>query len=388
MSTIAPSNGTRPPDTSTATGNGTGSAGTPGSNDTPAPASSARASTARSSVSVWRRRVRGLSGFPMFAGLIVLLTPVAFVNDRFRRWRSSGSDGGVVSLPRVPAADADLEALMRAGRPVIVEGLAESVGVADAADLDALRAIAADGTEPFKVNFHRAEHPYFLYTGDYGAELDHSTQMDLAGFLELMFESDELDPASSDVCVYKLFGTRDLDGAVSRAIATIADGLAGRIARRTEPSASGVWIGSTGVVTPLHHDAWPGLLFQYHGSKRVVMYSPADRPNLYFSSPFDHGSRWSQLPARSSEADGAEFPLAERAVRHEGRLEAGEALFIPPYWSHEVEALAPNISIPFRFNVGAAERLNPGFLRPACEVMHGSYLNRLKRLRRTSSSSA
>ena len=51
----------------------------------------------------------------------------------------------------------------------------------------------------------------------------------------------------------------------------------------------------------------------------------------------------------------------------------GETLFIPPYWSHEVEALEPNVSIPFRFAARPIDHLNPGFLRPAVEVFHRKF---------------
>jgi hypothetical protein len=130
-----------------------------------------------------------------------------------------------------------------------------------------------------------------------------------------------------------------------------------------------VWIGSTGVVTPLHHDAWPGILFQTEGSKRVAMYSPRDRSNLSFRNPLAGTGRWSTLPGRSADADPTDFPRLAHAVRHETRLHAGDALVIPPFWAHEVEALEPNISIPFRFAGSKLTYLNPGFLRPASELL-------------------
>ena len=127
------------------------------------------------------------------------------------------------------------------------------------------------------------------------------------------------------------------------------------------------------MVTPLHHDAWTGILFQMDGSKRVAMYSPTDRANLSFVSPFSPTERWSTLPPRSAEADPDDHPLLAHTTRHEAQLDAGEALFIPPYWPHEVEALESNISIPFRFGTRRVDYVNPGFLRPAVEVFHAKY---------------
>ena len=179
------------------------------------------------------------------------------------------------------------------------------------------------------------------------------------------------------LCVYTLFGSADLGGAVGRMIDRIADGLGDEAPWPTARQASGIWIGSRGVVTPLHHDAWPGLLFQTHGSKRVTMFSPSDRTNLYFSPPTKVGSRWSRLPGRSADADPEEFPRIRRVARHEGELRAGDTLYIPPFWSHEIEALDANISIPFRFRVIPGDHLNPGYLRPAYEVFHGKYVRPL-----------
>jgi hypothetical protein len=110
------------------------------------------------------------------------------------------------------------------------------------------------------------------------------------------------------------------------------------------------------------------------GSKRVLMFPPSERPNLYFTSPLAATDRWSTLPARSDDADPSEFPLYARAHRYEGQLEAGDVLFIPAFWSHEIEALEPNISIPYRFGTRPADQLNPGFLRPAYEIFHRKFV--------------
>ena len=128
-------------------------------------------------------------------------------------------------------------------------------------------------------------------------------------------------------------------------------------------------IGSAGVVTPLHHDAWPGLLFQTHGRKRVAMYAPSDRSNLSFRTPLRGAGRWSDLPARSSEAPLDRFPRLRHVTRLEAELRPGDALYIPPFWAHEMEALEPNISVPFRFATFRRSHLNPGFLRPASELV-------------------
>ena len=302
----------------------------------------------------------------MFGALVVVLVPIWAGHRLLSEVRTRRRSGTTTTIPRVDARDITLDELIRSRRPVIIEGLVEQLDLPLVPDLDGLRSLAAGRTDAFGVTSHRGDAPYFLYVGDYGAEAVSTTQMNLAEFLDFMFDDVGRDP---DTCTYRLFGIADLDHEVGRIIDSMADGLSKLTDRRAERKASGIWIGSKGVTTPLHHDAWTGLLFQFTGSKRVLMFPPEDRTNIYFTSPFAATDRWSKLPGRSDDADPEEYPRFAGASRHEGRLEAGDVLFIPPFWAHEVEALEANISIPFRFGTRPVDHVNPGFLRPANEVL-------------------
>ncbi len=280
-------------------------------------------------------------------------------------------EGSRTPIPRVAATDVDLDEVIAGNRPVVISGLIERLDLPLVPDLDGLRELAHRNSSVFKVRSHSAHAPYFLYVGDYGAELTGTEDMTLASFLDSMFG----DPTKrDDTCVYRLFGVNDLDGDIGGIIDSMSEGLATLTDRRPDRSASGIWIGSSGVVTPLHHDAWTGLLFQMTGSKRVLMFPPTERPNLYFTSPFAAKDRWSMLPGRSDDADAADFPRFARAQGFEAQLDAGDVLFIPAFWSHEIEALEANISIPFRFGTRTIDQLNPGFLRPAYEVYRRKYV--------------
>lgn len=303
-------------------------------------------------------------------GLIALLWPLWVAQLAISRLRTSRRTPAPLEIPRVDIAETDLRTLMQRRTPVIIRGLTDSLDLELLPDLEGLRRMAGDGPTPFHVKTHRDHSPYFLYRGDYGAELDHTADMDLDEFVTFMFDGEQ----APGTCTYRLFSVGDLDGRVG----AIVDDISRRLAERTDATpdrqASGLWIGSRGVVTPLHHDAWTGLLFQFHGSKRIRMFSPTDRANLYFSSPREPRDVWSRLPGRSADADPVEFPLFARATPHEGTLVAGEVLFIPPYWSHEIEALEANISIPFRFTTTVREYLDPGFLVPAMEVFDSKFV--------------
>ena len=304
------------------------------------------------------------------SGLIALLLPLWVAQLAISRIRTARRKPTPVDTPRVDIAETDLQTLIRQRTPVIITGLTEGLDLELLPDLDGLLRLAEDDPGEFRVKTHRDHSPFFLYRGDYGAELDHARTMRLDEFVDFMFAAEQ----APGTCTYRLFSVSDLDGRVGDIVDDISDQLAERTDLTPDRQASGLWIGSRGVVTPLHHDAWTGLLFQFHGAKRIRMYSPTDRVNLYFSSPFEPRSVWSRLPGRSAETDVNEFPRFARATPWDGQLEAGEVLFIPPYWSHEIEALEANISMPFRFTTSLREQLDPGFLIPAIEVFDSKFI--------------
>ncbi len=317
-----------------------------------------------------RRRLSGVAAGIAITGLVAVLIPIWAIHDLISRVRATRRTGSTQSIPRVSAGEVDLRTVMGDNRPVIISGLIDALDLQLTPDVQGLRRLAAHEPDAFRVQSFKRRAPYFLYVGDYGAELTTTSQMTLAQFLDFMF----VDEPGPDTCTYRLFSVADLNGAIGTIIDDISNQLTPLVDRQPDRQASGIWIGSTGVVTPLHHDAWTGLLFQLSGTKRVLMFAPSDRPNLYFNSPFAATQRWSRLPGRSDEADLETFPRFRRTRRFEGRLEQGDVLFIPPFWSHEIEALEPNISIPFRFSSRPVDHLNPGFLRPSFEIFHRKFL--------------
>jgi hypothetical protein len=113
-----------------------------------------------------------------------------------------------------------------------------------------------------------------------------------------------------------------------------------------EPAATGVWFSQTGNVTPAHHDWWHSFLVQVRGSKRYTLVHPLDAVSA--QQDWQAGERFDLSPAPElSSAAAADW---NGEVRYEGILSAGEILYIPPFWLHEVETLTDgNISIPMRF---------------------------------------
>ncbi|MGI9603388.1 MAG: cupin-like domain-containing protein [Acidimicrobiales bacterium] len=321
-----------------------------------------------------RRRLRRLIGPVVYGALIGVLTPLHYGQTFLLRARSRGRKGTTRQIPRVAATEVELDALMKAGQPVVIEGLGSSVDTNRYPDLATLRSIAGQYTETFPVDVHDPTAPYFLYTGDYGLVVDHTEQLTLDQLLDRLFTDGDDRSA-----IYHQFASGSLAGATDEILQDMADHLADVVDLAPEPSASGVWIGSPGVVTPLHYDVWPGLLFPTHADKAVTMFAPDDAPNLYLESPFAVGGRWSHLPGLSAEADPESFDRLARTTTHQATLHAGDALFIPPFWAHEMQALEANISMPFRFSVQPTSYLNPRSLRALVEVFHRDYLRKRRR---------
>jgi hypothetical protein len=312
------------------------------------------------------RQARGVVLLLGLTFLVVVLTPIWFVHDQYTRLRSARRQGERSEIRRVPATSTQVDELLRAGEPVVVEGLADVLGI-DAATPESLRQRAGDVA--VDVGFHDAGHPYFLYSGGYGAQLSDQATMTVAEFLDMMTGGGPPD----GTVVYQLLGPQSADGRIQDELDVFDRAISTTTSHRTESRFSGVWIGSRGVVTPLHHDAWPGLLFQTHGRKRVAMFAPSDRCNLSFRSPLHGAGRWSHLPGRSDDATADDFPRLRRATRLEAELRPGDALYIPPFWAHEMEGLEANISVPFRFATFHRSYLNPGFLRPAAEMARARF---------------
>lgn len=104
-----------------------------------------------------------------------------------------------------------------------------------------------------------------------------------------------------------------------------------------------IWVGPGGTFTPLHHDLTNNLLVQVTGRKRVTLVSPAETSKLH--NDVHVFSALSDL--NDPKIDLAAFPKARDIRKLDFILEAGEALFIPIGWWHQVSALDFSVSITF-----------------------------------------
>jgi hypothetical protein len=101
-----------------------------------------------------------------------------------------------------------------------------------------------------------------------------------------------------------------------------------------EPKLMGFWFGDTGTHTSFHHDHANAILCQVLGRKRVKLVPPESLTMLRHARGV------------YSEWDPAEHDAPPELVEVE--LAAGEALFLPLGWWHQVDAIDLSISVSIR----------------------------------------
>jgi hypothetical protein len=117
------------------------------------------------------------------------------------------------------------------------------------------------------------------------------------------------------------------------------------------------WLSPAETGSPLHRDAPDNLFAQIFGRKRFVLFAPADSRNLY-----PHRF-WSGVPnfsrADAERPDYQRFPRLRRARPIACEVGAGEVLYLPRYWWHQVTSLERSASVNLWWaeGVGAAVAL-------------------------------
>ncbi len=108
-----------------------------------------------------------------------------------------------------------------------------------------------------------------------------------------------------------------------------------------------IWIGNRATV-PAHFDDSHNIACVAAGRRRSTLLPPASAPLLYLGPP-----DYAPTPAPMSvvpdlhTADPMRFPRVAEALAQAwvADLEPGDAIYIPPLWFHQVEALAPHLNI-------------------------------------------
>jgi tRNA wybutosine-synthesizing protein 4 len=94
----------------------------------------------------------------------------------------------------------------------------------------------------------------------------------------------------------------------------------------------------------LHYDVMANVLFQIQGMKKMVLYPPRDITRL----DFPPGSTTSRLDIFPDNGMPGKIAFTAGTSHFEALLQPGDALFIPPLWSHAgapLESSGPNIAV-------------------------------------------
>jgi hypothetical protein len=116
-----------------------------------------------------------------------------------------------------------------------------------------------------------------------------------------------------------------------------------------------MWLGSKGVITPLHFDEMHNVFLQVEGVKRFTLFPPNAWRQLYLYPKFHvrHRNAMFEYPPNDETVE-KEFPAYSLfpIEPFEAELNPGDVLYIPPLWFHQVEAISNSIS----FNVWSPVR--------------------------------
>ena len=106
-----------------------------------------------------------------------------------------------------------------------------------------------------------------------------------------------------------------------------------------------LWFGGANCLSPLHYDNMHNFLSQVVGSKKLMLYPPADSEYLYPSIR----ENYTHVSLVDKEHLG-DFPRFKEAHPIELILEPGDILYLPMYWWHEVLSMDTSISVNYWWN--------------------------------------
>lgn len=115
------------------------------------------------------------------------------------------------------------------------------------------------------------------------------------------------------------------------------------------PKRTAFWLGPAGTGTRLHYDPYDNILAVIRGRKRFHLFPPCDVNQMY---PFPAFSRWGHFSrVDPTHVDRDRFPNWPHHHRIECEIQAGEILFLPHGWWHQVENETQVIALNFFYAV-------------------------------------
>ncbi len=239
-----------------------------------------------------------------------------WILDVQARQRSLSPRTGVIERVRGLSGEHFLDLYYAMSRPVVIEGAMEGWPALERWTPDYLtRKVGAAEIELQGARDESAE--FELYKDQHRRTMPFDRF--LAAVTSVAFGND-------------LYVTACNSDANRKALAPLDEDL-GHLDQYLTPGPGLMWIGPAGTFTPLHFDLTNNLIAQVVGSKHVILLPPSETQRLY-----NHKHVFSAVHDITDEGQLQRFPLARDAQSFEVELGAGDLLFVPIGWWHQVTA--------------------------------------------------
>lgn len=133
------------------------------------------------------------------------------------------------------------------------------------------------------------------------------------------------------------------------------------------------WVGSAGTVSRIHFDLGHNFVCQIRGCKRFRLFGPQQTYRLYpplYGPEAKHSPVSTTGVTTSGDTSFAKYPHFARARYMEVCLRAGDMLFLPSFWWHQVLTDEPSVMMTWFWNTPSMQR-DKGRLLP-CSMAFAS----------------
>lgn len=237
--------------------------------------------------------------------------------------------------PELASAESFHAGVILAGTPVVIRGLCADLPAAQAARASARAALDHvllfdTGRRPQVFLGDPAIGGRYYYSDDLSGFNFTRAEMPLAqAFAHMLRHAD--DPSAPTAYLGSLVAPAYLPGfAKANAVPIVPPQVEARL-----------WIGNPSTAAT-HYDAYENLACVLAGARRFTLYPPDAIGDLYVG-PIDHTMAGQPASLAAASADPERYPrfaaARDRAITVD--LAAGDALFLPKLWWHQVEATAP-----------------------------------------------
>jgi hypothetical protein len=243
--------------------------------------------------------------------------------ETIERQRALSSKASYIPVVRDLSSDDFLDGFYAPGRPVVIEGTMANWPALSLWTPEYLR--DAVGSAEIEFQGGRTSDPDFELYKD-----NHKQKMPFDRFIDL------IDAGGNDSYITAYNGHMN-----KTALASLERDL-GSLDSYLTRGAGMMWIGPAGTFTPLHFDLTNNLIAQIVGSKRVVLVPPSETSKLAHRRHV-----FSDVHDITDDARLKLFENAASACCIELDLKAGDLLYVPVGWWHQITAIEFSVSVTY-----------------------------------------